>query len=157
MWWTVTPTVRCSDPTELHAFVDVDLPPTAWAVLDQQAVSLFADATGDHQWIHVDPERAATGPYGTTIAHGYLTLSLIGPLFAEVLLVERASRVVNYGLDRVRFPAPLLVGSRVRLTSRITSATVVSGGVQIVVHAAVECDGSDRPVCVADVIYRYFT
>jgi acyl dehydratase len=151
-----TATVRCADPSELHTLVDVALPPTAWMTLDQHSITLFADATGDHQWIHVDPERAATGPYGTTIAHGYLSLSLIGPLFAEVLVVEQVSRIVNYGLDRVRFPAPLPVGSRVRLNSRITSATAAGGGVQLVVHAALECEGSDKPVCVADVIFRYF-
>jgi len=143
-------------PSDLHDLVDVDLPATRWSVIDQTVIDLFAKATGDHQWIHVDVERAASGPYGGTIAHGYLTLSLVGPLFAGVLEVKDTSRVVNYGLDKVRFPAPLPVDSRVRLLSRITSAASVPGGVQIVVNAAVQAEGADKPVCVADAVYRYF-
>ena len=149
-------TVQCENPSELHNLVDVELPPTTWKEVDQQSISLFADATGDHQWIHVDEERSIAGPYGTTIAHGYLTLALIGPLFADVLAVTRASRVVNYGLDRVRFPAPLPSGTRVRLTSKISTASEVSGGVQVVVRATVESENSGKPVCVADAVFRYF-
>lgn len=143
-------------PAELHELVDVDLPATDWQTIDQARIGLFADATGDHQWIHVDPERAAEGPYGTTIAHGYLSLSLVGPLFAQVLAVTEASMVVNYGLDKVRFPSPLPVNSRVRLASRIVSASAVTGGVQIVVRATLESEGGAKPICVADAVYRYF-
>ncbi|OAK56198.1 MaoC family dehydratase [Rhodococcoides kyotonense] len=141
---------------DLHDLVDVALPTTEWVSIDQHRIDLFADATDDHQWIHVDPERAAAGPYGKPIAHGYLSLSLIGPLFARVLRVEDASMVVNYGLDKVRFPAPLPEGSRVRLSSTLVSAAAVDGGVQIVVRATLEVEGGTKPVCVADAVYRYF-
>lgn len=151
----ITSVVR-QRPSDLFDLVDVDLPPTEWTMIDQTVVDLFAEATGDYQWIHVDSARAASGPYGRTIAHGYLSLSLVGPLFAGVLAVEKASMVVNYGLEKVRFPAPLPVDTRVRLLSRITSAAEVPGGVQIVVHAAVQAEHSDKPVCVADAVYRYF-
>lgn len=143
-------------PSDLYDLVDVDLPPTDWTMIDQHTIDLFAESTGDHQWIHVDADRAASGPYGGTIAHGYLSLSLVGPLFAGVLQIEQASMVVNYGLDKVRFPAPVPVGTRVRLLSRITSAAEVAGGVQIVVHAVVTAEGMEKPVCVADAVYRYF-
>ncbi|MBY4212471.1 MaoC family dehydratase [Rhodococcus fascians] len=143
-------------PNELHDLVDVDLPVTEWQAIGQDRIGLFADATGDHQWIHVDPRRAAEGPYGKPIAHGYLSLSLIGPLFAQVLEVTHASMVVNYGLDRVRFPSPLLVDSRVRLASKIVSASAVTGGVQVVVRATLECEGGTKPICVADAVFRYF-
>lgn len=145
-----------SSPNDLHELIDVDLPVTEWMSIAQKRIDLFADATDDHQWIHVDPARAASGPYGKPIAHGYLSLSLIGPLFAQVLQVETASMVVNYGLDKVRFPAPLPVGSRVRLCSKVITATNVTGGVQIVVRASLEVEGGAKPVCVADAVYRYF-
>lgn len=143
-------------PSDLHDLIDVDLPRTEWLRIDQNVIDLFARATGDHQWIHVDADRAASGPYGRTIAHGYLSLSLVGPLFARVLEIEQASMVVNYGLEKVRFPAPLPVDTRVRLLSRITSVAEVAGGVQIVVNTALEAEGTSKPVCVADAVYRYF-
>lgn len=143
-------------PSELHDLVDVELPVTKWQTVDQDRIGLFADATGDHQWIHVDPQRAAEGPYGKTIAHGYLSLSLIGPLFAQVLEVTHASMVVNYGLDKVRFPSPLPVDSRVRLASKLVSASAVTGGVQVVVRATLASEGGAKPICVADAVFRYF-
>jgi acyl dehydratase len=143
-------------PSELHDLVGVDLPSTKWVEIDQSRINLFADATDDHQWIHVDPARASDGPFGMTIAHGYLSLSLLGPLFSSVLDVSGASMVVNYGLDKVRFPAPLPVGSRVRLSSKIVSVEQVVGGVQIKVHALLEAESVTKPICVADALFRYF-
>ena len=112
--------------------------------------------TGDEQWIHVDVERAKAGPFGGPIAHGYLTLSLVGPLFAELLVVRRARMVVNYGLDRVRFPAPVPVGGRVRLSATVAEVTEVSGGLQLIADAVIEVQGSPKPACVARPVYRYF-
>lgn len=151
-----TALVTRRSPHDLHKLVEVELPPTDWVTIEQNRINQFADATGDHQWIHVDPQRAATGPYGKPIAHGYLSLSLLGPLFANVLEVSEASMVVNYGLEKVRFPAPLPVDSKVRLTSKIISSVEVTGGVQIVVRATLETEGGSKPICVADAVFRYF-
>jgi acyl dehydratase len=117
-----------------------------WHEITQEQVNLFADATGDHQWIHVDPERAAAGPYGRTIAHGYLTLSLD---------VSDASITVNYGLNRVRFPAPLPVGSLVRADITCAAVEEVTGGLQATLVLTFECEGGGKPVCVAEVLFRY--
>ncbi len=126
-----------------------------WMVIAQDRVDAFAEATGDHQWIHVDAERAAAGPYGGTIAHGYLTLSLLPALGAQVYRVDGVPAAINYGLDRVRFPAPVPVGSRVRAGAELLSATPVPGGaIQAVVRFTVEIEGQDRPACVADTIRR---
>ncbi|MFJ5839332.1 MaoC family dehydratase [Streptomyces shenzhenensis] len=145
-----------TSPDELKAAVGEQLGYTDWLEVDQKRIDLFADATGDHQWIHVDPEKAAAGPFGTTIAHGYLTLSLL-PLFGPQLLrVEGATMGVNYGTDRVRFPAPVPVGSRLRATARITGAEDVTGGVQLTVAFTVEREGGDKPVCVAESVSRYY-
>ncbi|ROO85796.1 acyl dehydratase [Actinocorallia herbida] len=126
-----------------------------WREVTQEDVDLFARATGDHQWIHVDAERAAKGPFGGTIAHGHLTLSLIPVLLAEILVVEGASLGINYGMNRVRFPAPLRVGSRIRATAALTSAEQVPGGVQAVATVTVTAEDAPRPVCVAEVVFRY--
>ena len=128
--------------------------PTGWLVVDQERIDRFADATGDPQWIHVDPERAAAGPFGTTIAHGFLTLSLCVPFLYEALPVEGARLAVNYGVNRVRFPAPLPSGSRVRARFRVASVEEVAGGEQAVVEAVVEREGGDKPVCAAELVVR---
>jgi len=128
---------------------------SGWRLVTQDDVDGFAEVTGDHQWIHVDPERAASGPFGGTIAHGHLTLSLIPVLLSEILVVEGASLGINYGMNRVRFPAPLRVGSRVRATAELTGAEPVPGGVQAVATVTVSAEGAPRPVCVAEIVFRY--
>jgi acyl dehydratase len=137
-----------------RGLVGEELGPTEWVDVEQERIDAFAAATGDHQWIHVDPERAAAGPFGTTIAHGYLTLSLL-PSFADQALPLRAGRLtINYGLNRVRFPAPVPVGSRLRGRFRVVEVAEVDGGYQLTVEATVERDGGDKPVCVAETVYR---
>ena len=120
----------------------------------QDRIDAFAAATGDHQWIHVDAERAGAGPFGTTIAHGYLTLSLLPSFAYEVLPLDAARLTINYGLNRVRFPAPVPVGSRMRGRFRVTEVSEVEDGYQVTVEATVEREGSEKPVCVAETIYR---
>ncbi len=127
-----------------------------WHRVTQEQINLFADATGDHQWIHVDPERAKSGPFGTAIAHGYLTLSLAPGLLHEVLVVEGTSMGVNYGCNKVRFPAPVPVDSNLRIGVAIKDAEDVKGGVQVVLELTFETEGSAKPSCVAEVVYRYF-
>ena len=127
-----------------------------WLEIDQQRIDLFADATGDHQWIHVDPVRAAEGPFGRTIAHGYLTLSLANLFLPQIMRVDNVSMGVNYGCEKVRFPAPVPVGSRVRGGGEVISAEEVKGGVQVVVRVTIEVEGSERPACVVDTISRFF-
>jgi acyl dehydratase len=122
----------------------------------QERVNGFAAATGDHQWIHVDPERAAGGPFGGTIAHGYLTLSLVSVVLTEILDVHGFSVVVNYGCDRVRFPAPVPVGARVRGTATVGEVREITGGVQVAVTLTFDAEGSDKPACVAAVLIRYY-
>ena len=126
-----------------------------WHQVTQDQINLFADATGDHQWIHVDPEKAATGPFGTTIAHGFLTLSLLPMLASSVSRVEGVRMGLNYGLNRVRFPAPVKVGSRVRATTVLKEVTDIPGGVQAVNEVTIEIEGSDKPACVAESVVRY--
>ncbi|MEW2411764.1 MaoC family dehydratase [Streptomyces griseoviridis] len=141
---------------ELKAAVGEQLGYTDWLEVDQKRIDLFAEATGDHQWIHVDPEKAAAGPFGTTIAHGYLTLSLL-PLFGpQLLAVEGVRMGVNYGTNKVRFPAPVPVGSRLRATARINGIEDVTGGIQVTVGFTVERDGGEKPVCVAESVSRYY-
>ena len=140
---------------ELTAAVGTQLGPTDWLTIEQSRVDAFADATGDHQWIHVDLERARTGPFGGTIAHGYLTLSLCSLFLPQLMRVEMSGMGINYGLDRVRFTAPVLVGSRIRAVGEIASVTPVTGGVQVVVRVMVEIEGGTRPACVADTISRF--
>ncbi|MEE1752491.1 MaoC family dehydratase [Streptomyces sp. SP18CS02] len=141
---------------ELRAGVGEQLGHSDWLEIDQKRIDLFADATGDHQWIHVDPERAATGPFGTTIAHGYLTLSLL-PLFVpQIMRVEGMRMGVNYGTNKVRFPSPVPVGSRLRATATLTEVADAGGGVQVTALVTVEREGGDKPVCVADSLSRYY-
>ncbi|RAS69987.1 acyl dehydratase [Lentzea atacamensis] len=142
---------------ELKALAGKDLGCTDWLQIDQNRVNTFADATDDHQWIHTDPERAAAGPFGGTIAHGYLTLALLIPLMTELLDVSGVRMSINYGLEKVRFPAPVPVGSKIRLKGRVASVEDVKGdGVQVTVDFTVEIEGSDKPACVARGIYRHY-
>lgn len=143
-------------PAELVARVGETLGTSPWRSLDQSAVDTFAKVTGDEQWIHVDPARAAAGPFGTTIAHGFLTLSLCPVMVGETVEVERTSMQINYGLDRVRFPAPVSVGSRVRATVAIKSAEEVAGSVQAVFEVVIEAEGGSKPVCVAETVSRFY-
>jgi acyl dehydratase len=129
---------------------------SGWRTITQKQINCFADATGDHQWIHVDEERARAGPFGATIAHGYLSLSLLPSLLWEILEVPDTSRVINYGVDRVRFPAPVRVGSRVRLGAELVAVAEVEGGVQASVRGTIELEQASRPACVADVLLRYY-
>lgn len=129
---------------------------SGWHLVDQQRVTRFAEVTDDLQWIHVDPERAAGGPFGGTVAHGFLTLSLLPMLAREVYRVEGARMGVNYGLDRVRFPAPLLTGSRVRAGFALTKVEPISGGVQVHAEVTVERENSAKPVCVANTLSRIY-
>jgi acyl dehydratase len=143
-------------PRELLGAVGRPLGASDWLTIDQARVNLFADATGDHQWIHVDPERAKGGPFGGTIAHGYLTLSLVNLFLPQLLEVRGTSMGVNYGCDRVRFPAPVRVGSRVRGVGELVAAEEVKGGaVQAIVRVSVEIEGGERPACVVDTISRF--
>jgi acyl dehydratase len=141
---------------ELKAAVGEQLGYSDWLEIDQKRIDLFADATGDHQWIHVDPEKAATGPFGTTIAHGYLTLSLLPALVPQVMRVEGMKMGVNYGTNKVRFPSPVPVGSRLRATAVLKEVTEAGGGVQVTAAVTVEREGGDKPVCVAESVSRYY-
>jgi acyl dehydratase len=127
-----------------------------WREVTQEQVQLFADATGDHQWIHLDAERAAAGPFGTTIAHGFLTLALAPVLLGEVLVVTGISMGVNYGLNKVRFPAPVPVGSKLRVGAVIDKVDDITGGAQVTLTGTWEVEGGTKPVCVAEVIFRYY-
>jgi acyl dehydratase len=124
--------------------------------ISQERINQFADATGDHQWIHIDLERAATGPFGSTIAHGYLTLSLGPMLMAQVFEVTDATQVINYGLNKLRFPSPVPVDSEVALTVDVTSADEVPGGYQLTMQATFVATGQPKPVCVAEIVFRYY-
>jgi acyl dehydratase len=148
------PTVFAT-PRDLLGAVGKPLGASDWLEIRQDRIDGFADATGDHQWIHVDPERAKGGPFGRTIAHGYLTLAVIPALLDELLNVDGVSQAINYGLDKVRFPAPAPVGSRVRLTAAVERVEPVRAGFQAALAATVECDAAPRPVCVARALYRY--
>ncbi|NQZ95799.1 MAG: MaoC family dehydratase [Myxococcales bacterium] len=143
-------------PADLKTAVGDQLGTSEWLEITQQRIDLFAEATGDHQWIHVDPERAKDGPYGATIAHGYLTQSLVNHFLPEIIDVQGASMGINYGADRLRFPAPVPVGSRIRGRGELVSAEDVKGCVQAVVRVTVEIDGGDRPACVIDTISRFY-
>jgi acyl dehydratase len=129
-----------------------------WVTITQEDVNLFADATGDHQWIHVDPERAAAGPFGTTIAHGYMTLALLPRLQHDMYTVNGIKLAINYGLNKVRFPAPVPVGSRVRAQSSLVSVDDLgNGAVQATMSTTVEVEGSPKPACVAESLVRYIS
>ncbi|BEL02043.1 MaoC family dehydratase [Actinoplanes sichuanensis] len=141
----------------LKSLAGKDLGHSDWLEITQERVNTFADATGDHQWIHVDVERAKTGPFGAPIAHGYLTLSLVIPLFTQLLQVEGISMGVNYGLEKVRFPSPVKVGARIRLAASVVGVEDVAGpGVQSTFDFTVEVEGSAKPACVARPVYRHY-
>ena len=127
-----------------------------WIVVDQARIDRFADATGDHQWIHVDPVRAAAGPFGSTVAHGFLTLSLLPEMAASAFQVRNSRMGVNYGLNRVRFPAPVPVGSRLRGRFKLIAYEPIDGGAQLTFEVTMEREGSDKPVCVAESVARRY-
>jgi len=141
---------------ELTALVGTHLGYSEYVTVTQEQVNLFAEATGDHQWIHVDPERAAAGPFGHTIAHGYLTLALIPVLLGGVMQVDGVAMGVNYGTNKVRFTSPVPVGSEVRAGATLASVEEVSGGVQVALDVVVEVKDAPKPSCVAQVVFRYY-
>ncbi|MFF5442060.1 MaoC family dehydratase [Streptomyces achromogenes] len=142
---------------ELKSLAGTDLGRTDWREITQDRVNTFADATDDHQWIHTDPERAKAGPFGGPIAHGYLTLSLIIPLFNELLKIDGIAMSVNYGLEKVRFPSPVPVGAKIRLHAAVDSVEDVKGdGVQMRLTFTVETEGGTKPACVAQAVYRHY-
>ena len=141
---------------DLKPLVGSALGSSHWIEIDQKRIDTFADATDDHQWIHVDPERAKDGPFGGTIAHGYLTLALVIPMWTEILEVTNVTTKVNYGLSKVRFPAPVPVGSKVRATATLAELEDIKGGVQVTVDVVIEREGSEKPVCVAQPIFRFY-
>jgi acyl dehydratase len=143
-------------PEDLQETAGQEIGVSDWLEVGQPRIDTFAEAAGDHQWIHVDVERAKRGPFGATIAHGYLTLALLVPLMKMVFRVDGTRMAVNYGLNKVRFPAPVRSGSRVRVRVRLAAVEPVAGGVQVTFHNTVEQDGQDKPACVAESIARYY-
>jgi acyl dehydratase len=144
------------DITDLPSKVGEHIGYSGWHTVTQEQVNLFADATGDHQWIHVDPERAKSGPFGGPIAHGYLTLSLIPALLPEVLAVSGITMGVNYGTNKVRFPSPVPVGSELRLGLTLAAVEEVQGGVQVTLDVVLEVKDAPKPSCAAQVVFRYY-
>lgn len=143
-------------PADLLGKEGTSLGPTDWLLIDQQRVDLFAQVTGDHQWIHVDVEQAKAGAFGGTIAHGYLTMSLVNYFLPDLIEVRGFAHAVNVGADRLRFLAPVKVGSRIRAVGEIVSVEEVKGAVQSVVRVTIENEGGGKPACVVDTISRYF-
>ncbi|MGA0145520.1 MAG: MaoC family dehydratase [Ilumatobacteraceae bacterium] len=142
-------------PDDVRANVGKHLGYSEWITVDQERVNLFADATGDHQWIHVDVERATSGPFGAPIAHGYLTLSLSNYFLPQIVEVQGFSAGVNYGVDKVRFPSPVKVGSRVRAGAELAAVSDVTGGLQTTIVITIEVEGSPKPACVIDSLSRW--
>ncbi len=149
-------TVVFESPLDLKDAVGKHLGYSDWLTMEQDRINQFADATNDHQWIHVDVERAKTGPFGATIAHGYLTLSLVSYFMSQVLEVRGFEFAVNYGTNKVRFPAPVKVGSRIRGGAEVIAVEEMKGGIQSVVRVTVEIEGEDRPACIAEPVSLYF-
>lgn len=143
-------------PADLIGSEGTALGPTEWLAIDQDRVNGFAEVTGDHQWIHVDTERAKEGPFGGTIAHGYLTMSLVNYFLPQLIEVRGFAHAVNVGADRLRFLAPVKVGSRIRGVGEIVGVEEIKGAIQSVVRVTVEIEGSEKPACVVDTISRYF-
>jgi len=143
-------------PADLKGAVGQHLGYSEWLTITQERINQFADATGDHQWIHVDPVRAKDGPFGACIAHGYLTLSLVNLFLPQIVEVRGIRMGVNYGVDKVRFPAPVRVGARIRGGGELVNVEEVKGGVQATIRVTVDIEGSDRPGCVVDTISRFF-
>ena len=145
------------NPRDLLGKEGTRLATSEWVAIEQDRIDAFAECTGDHQWIHVDPVRAKDGPFGATIAHGYLTLSLVNLFMPQIIEVRRFSAGVNVGMDKTRFLSPVIVGSRIRGTGEIVSVEEVKGGaIQAVIRVTVEIEGQDKPACVVDTINRYF-
>lgn len=149
-------TVVFKSPHDLAAKQGESLGHTEWLTVEQDRINLFADATGDHQWIHVDPDKAKDGPFGACIAHGYLTLALVNYFLPQLIDVQGIKMGVNVGLDKVRFPMAVTASSRIRGVGEIVSVEEIKGAIQSVVRVTVEIEGQDRPACVADTISRYF-
>ncbi len=150
-------TISANGLDEIRMLAGRDIGASDWLEITQDRVNTFAGATNDYQWIHVDPERAKLGPFGGAIAHGYLTLALMIPLFTQLLDIQGVKMSINYGIEKVRFPSPVLIGSKVRLLASVVSVEDVKGnGVQTVMNFTVEIDGSDKPACVAQVVYRHY-
>ncbi|MFD8042854.1 MaoC family dehydratase [Streptomyces chartreusis] len=149
-------TITVNGLEELKKLSGTDLGTSDWIEITQSRINTFADATDDHQWIHVDPQRAAEGPFGTPIAHGYLTLSLFIPLFTALLDVQGVTTKVNYGLNKVRFPSPVKVGSRIRLVGRLAEVEEVPGGVQVAVDGTIEIEGAQKPAAVLQSLSRFY-
>ena len=142
---------------ELKTLTGQEVGVSEWLPVTQDMIDRFADVTGDHQWIHVDPERAKSGPFGGPIAHGYFTLSLAPVLMAEVLRVDGIAMGVNYGLNKLRFPSPVPVGSKVRLGATLADVEEIAGGAQVTLDLTFEVEGKDKPACVAQGVFRYYT
>jgi len=148
-------TIFFNKPQDLLGSEGTDLGSTEWREISQERIDLFAEATGDYQWIHTDPDKAKDGPFGVTIAHGYLTLSLTNLFLPELLRVSQISMGINYGVNKVRFPSPVPVGSRVRASGTISEVTEISGGVQAIVEVSIEVEDSSKPACVVESISRF--
>ncbi|WP_433377879.1 MaoC family dehydratase [Streptosporangium sp. CA-115845] len=144
------------DLGEFRTCVGETLGTSDWLAIDQERINAFAEATGDHQWIHVDPVLAADGPFGTTIAHGHLSLSLLPVLVGQIYRIDRVRMSINYGLNRVRFPSPVPVNSRVRVSTLLQEAEDVAGGVGAVLRSTMEIEGGRKPACVAETVSRYY-
>jgi len=148
--------IRIANLTSLQQRVGEQLAVGDWVTVDQATIDKFADATGDHQWIHVDAERAKKGPFGTTVAHGFLTLSLLPRLAESAITFDDVRMSVNYGLNRVRFPSPVPSGSRLRAHMKLVGYEPIDGGAQLVMEVTMEREGSDKPVCVAESVSRRY-
>ena len=148
-------TTRVERLDDLASFVGKELGSSSWIDVDQARINGFAQATDDHQWIHVDVDRAKDGPFGETIAHGYLTLSLLIPMWTSILKVRDVRTMVNYGLNRVRFPSPVPSGSKIRAHATLTAFEAISGGAQLTIDILVERQSGDKPACVAQLVLRY--
>lgn len=142
-------------PDDVRAHLGRHLGHSEWIEIDQDRVNLFADATGDHQWIHVDPERATKGPFGAPIAHGYLTLSISNLFLPQIVKVRGFSAGVNYGVDKVRFPSPVKVGARIRAGAELTAISEVNGGLQTTIVITIEIEGGTKPACVIESLSRW--
>jgi acyl dehydratase len=148
--------IRIANLSSMQPRVGQELAVGDWVTVDQATIDKFADATGDHQWIHIDAERAKKGPFGTTIAHGFLTLSLLPRLAESAIKIDDVRMGVNYGLNRVRFPAPVPSGSRIRARMKLLSYEPIDGGAQLVMEVTMEREGGDKPVCVAETVSRRY-
>jgi acyl dehydratase len=150
-------TTTVASVAELTALTGQHLGYSRWREITQDQINTFADATDDHQWIHVDPERAAAGPFGTTIAHGFLTLSLLVPMWSEILHYDGVRLAVNYGLNKVRFTSPVPVGSKIRAGATLVSVeTAADGSLQVIADFVIEREGADKPCCIAQGLYRFY-